>query len=147
MIPDVNFGRKDGLDIMAHNRFKRIKENVHFAFYDRNFAESDPYHPVKSLLDGFNNNRKKNIASSIDIVLDESMSPFRPRTTSSSLLPNLSFIFRKPKPLGIELKVRSLLFKNISVKSLTHMLFFTRTQLILLPVSFSFKKYNEERSP
>ena len=116
VIPDVNFGRKHGLGIMAQHRFKNIKENIHFAFYDRNFAETDPYHPVKSLLDGFNNNRKKNIASSIDIVLDESMSPFRPRTTSSSLLPNLSFIFRKPKPLGIELKVRSPLFQNISAK-------------------------------
>ena len=108
VVPDVNFGR-DGLNIMAYSRFKNIKENVHFAFYDRKVAESDPYHPVRSLLDGFNDNRKKTIAASIDIVLDESMSPFKPRTTATSVLPNVSFMFRKPKPLGIELKVSSLL--------------------------------------
>lgn len=109
VVPGVNFGR-GGLDIMAYSRFKNIKENVHLAFYDRNFAESDPYHPVKSLMDGFNDNRKKTIAACTDIVLDESMSPFKPRTTATSALPNVSFIFRKPKPLGIELKVCSLLF-------------------------------------
>ena len=104
IIPSVNFG-KGGLDIMSHNRFKQIKGVIHFAFYDHDYAESDPYHPVKSLVDGFNDNRKRIIASSIDIVLDESMCSFRPRTTKSSSLPNISFIFRKPKPLGVELKV------------------------------------------
>jgi hypothetical protein len=36
------------------------------------------------------------------------MSPYQPRTTKKSILPNLSFIMRKPKPLGIEKKVSRL---------------------------------------
>jgi hypothetical protein len=32
------------------------------------------------------------------------MSSFQPRTTATGALPNISFIFRKPEPLGTELK-------------------------------------------
>lgn len=37
-------------------------------------------------------------------VLDETMSAYRPRTTKSGTLPYLSFILRKPEPLGTEFK-------------------------------------------
>lgn len=90
---------------MSHSRFKAIKVLIRFAFYDHNLAESDPYFPVSSLVDDFNDNRKKTVAASIDIIVDESMCSFRPRTTATSDLPNISFIFRKPKPLGVEFKV------------------------------------------
>lgn len=103
LMTNVDFGTQ-GLKIMTLTRHKEIKAMIPFAFYDYN-CEEDPYHPVKSLIDGYNDNRKQNIAASIDIVLDESMSPYRPRTTSTGGLPNISFIFRKPKPLGIEMKV------------------------------------------
>jgi hypothetical protein len=103
LIPSVNFG-KDGMNIMSWHRFKSIKEKISFAFYDYTCPD-DPYHPVKLLVDGFNDNRREKLATGIKIVLDESMSPFQPRTTKTSKLPNLSFIFRKPKPLGIEKKV------------------------------------------
>ena len=43
-------------------------------------------------------------ASSYEKLLDESMSSHRPRKTATSGLPNMSFILRKPEPLGIELK-------------------------------------------
>ena len=37
-------------------------------------------------------------------VLDESMSAFRPRTTKTGGLPNLTWMIRKPEPLGTEFK-------------------------------------------
>jgi hypothetical protein len=103
LTPSVNFG-KDGMNSISWHRFKTIKELIHFSFYDHTCPD-DPYHPVKLLVDGFNENRREKLATAIKIVLDESMSPFQPRTTKTSKLPNLSFIFRKPKPLGIEKKV------------------------------------------
>ena len=36
--------------------------------------------------------------------MDELMAVFRPRTTKRGGLPHLSFIMRKPKPLGTEFK-------------------------------------------
>ena len=38
------------------------------------------------------------------ITLDESMISWRPQTSKTGGLPNISFIKRKPKPLGIDLK-------------------------------------------
>ena len=38
------------------------------------------------------------------MTVDESMIAWEPQTTKTGGLPNLSFIKRKPKPLGIELK-------------------------------------------
>jgi hypothetical protein len=104
LAPSVNFG-KHGMDvIISWHRFKTIKELLSFAFYDHTCPE-DPYYPVKLLVDGFNDNRREKLATAVKIVLDESMSPFQPRTTKTSKLPNLSFIFWKPKPLGVENKV------------------------------------------
>ncbi|GAX26777.1 hypothetical protein FisN_9Lu068 [Fistulifera solaris] len=98
----VNFG-VNGLNLMSHSRFKMIYANISQAFYDDE-STNDPWHPITGLIDSFNRNRKKNIASGSKIVLDESMSPYKPRTTKTSLLPHLSFILRKPKPLGVEYK-------------------------------------------
>ena len=44
------------------------------------------------------------IVTSLVKVLDESMSAFKPRTTKLSLLPNISYVQRKPEPLGTEFK-------------------------------------------
>jgi hypothetical protein len=118
LAPSVNFG-KDGIDVISWHRFKTIKELLCFAFYDHTCPE-DPYHPVKLLLDGFNDNRREKVATAIKIVLDESMSPFQPRTTKTSKLPNLSFIFRKPKPLGVENKV-SILWLVVAFESSSHL--------------------------
>lgn len=105
LLAAINFGR-DGLGILSWARFKQVYERIHFAFYDAGCPE-DPWHPIGLLLDGYNDNRREKLAASIKIVLDESMSAFQPRTTKLSMLPFLSFVFRKPKPLGTEYKVRS----------------------------------------
>jgi hypothetical protein len=43
--------------------------------------------------------------------MDKSMSSFRPQTSKTGNLPHLSFILRKPKPLGTKFKRRE--FKNM----------------------------------
>jgi hypothetical protein len=95
---------KDGMNIMSSHQFKIIEELLSFAFYDHTCPD-DPYHPVKLLVDGFNENCQEKLATTIKLVLDKSMSPFQPRTTKTLKVPNLSFIFQKPKPLGVEKKV------------------------------------------
>jgi hypothetical protein len=56
------------------------------------------------LIVGFNENRRKHVLASARKVLDESMSSIKPRTTKTGNLPHLSFIDRKPHPLGTEFK-------------------------------------------
>ena len=60
---------------------------------------TDEWWRAKHLFDGFNI-ASKNIAASFLKVGDESMSAIRFRTTSKGNLPHLSYIFRKPEPLG-----------------------------------------------
>jgi hypothetical protein len=47
---------------------------------------------------------EKIIAASLFKLLDESMSAWCPRKTKTGGLPNISFILRKPEPLGKEFK-------------------------------------------
>ena len=54
---------------------------------------------AKHLFDGFNT-ASKNIAASFLKVGDESMSAIWFWTTAKVNLPHLSYIFRKPEPLG-----------------------------------------------
>ena len=67
-------------------------------------ATDDPWYPIQHHMDEFNANRIKTVAASRYKTMDESMSAFRPRKTKNGNLPHLSFIFRKPEPLGTELK-------------------------------------------
>ena len=46
------------------------------------------------------------------LTLDESMSAYRPQTRKTGNLPNISFILRKPEPLGTELKTVALTGSN-----------------------------------
>lgn len=103
----TNVGRgPGGRNIMAQHRFNDIKKFFPTAFYDHDAKENgDPWYCVGLLVDGLNKNRKKVIAASNKKIFDETMSALKPRTTITGMLPNLSFILRKPKPLGTELKV------------------------------------------
>jgi hypothetical protein len=91
--------------IMKYYRFREIKNYFPFSFYDWSKEDDDPWHPIGLLVDGFNENRNRTIAASILKILDEEMSAFVPQTTALGGLPHLSYIFRKPKPLGTEGKV------------------------------------------
>jgi hypothetical protein len=100
----INYG-PGGLDIMPHYRFKDIKRCFPWSFQDKSKAEEDPWNLVLLMVDGYNKNRRDWVAASVCKVLDESMSAFRPRTSKAGGLPHLSFILRKPEPLGTEFKV------------------------------------------
>jgi hypothetical protein len=56
------------------------------------------------LVDENNANRRKHLHTDGDSTLDESMSAFQPRLDKLGGLPNISYIKRKPTPLGTEFK-------------------------------------------
>jgi hypothetical protein len=94
---------------MAMRRFEDIKTYFPQAVAD--FEKSDPKQPnhdpwymLSAFIDAFNNNRAKTVAASVIKLLDESMSAWRPRKDKTGGLPNISFILRKPEPLGTEFK-------------------------------------------
>ena len=59
---------------------------------------------VTPVVTGFNENRRRTIRTGRVLTIDKVIAAFRPRTTKRSGLPNLSFITRKPKPLGSKFK-------------------------------------------
>jgi hypothetical protein len=65
----------------------------------------DPWWMVRLFVNAYNATRKERVAASIMKLLDESMCAWRPRTTKKGGLPHISFIMRKPEPLGTEFKV------------------------------------------
>ena len=60
---------------------------------DENFSVIQP------CIDGYNDNRKK-LLKAVLLMLDESMSGWRPKTSKTGGLPKISFEPRKPVPLG-----------------------------------------------
>lgn len=100
----IDYGPK-GLNLMSLQRFKEIKEIFPKGFEDKEAEKKgDKWYKIRLLTNGFNENRKKNIAASCKKILDESMSAWKPRTTPYGELPNISYIARKPKPIGTEFK-------------------------------------------
>ena len=101
-----------GLNIMPDYRFREIKTAFSFAFDD---GSSDPWARIRLLIEGYNNNREANVAASIKKILDESISAYVPRTTKTGGLPTISFILRKPEPLGTEFKVSILIYVYVYI--------------------------------
>jgi hypothetical protein len=89
---------------MSEGRFDQIKKVANYCFADLSRRSSDPWWPIRGGVDGFNQNRQRTIKKSRAICIDESMSAFQPRASKLGGLPHLSFIKRKPRPLGTEFK-------------------------------------------
>ena len=87
---------------MPQYRAQELLKFIPFAFHGDDMT--DPWNAVKSLIDGFNNNRAQNVVASHCNLADETMSSWSPTTTKYGGLPFLSFILRKPTPLGTEFK-------------------------------------------
>jgi hypothetical protein len=64
----------------------------------------DPWLLFRPIVDEFNANRAKTPHSDGDVAIDESMSAYQPRLDKFGGIPNISFIKRKSKPLGIQFK-------------------------------------------
>ena len=90
-------------NIMKQYRLNELLRFISHAFYGDD--ENDEWNPVKTLIDGFNNARSQKVAALYQKLLDEAMSGYSPTTTKYGGLPFLSFILRKPVPLGTEFKV------------------------------------------
>ena len=63
---------------------------------------NDPWWKFAMAVDSFNQLCKERERTSSTQILDVSMSAWRPRMTSTGGLPNISYILRKPEPLGTE---------------------------------------------
>jgi len=99
ILRNVNYSKH-----MSRTRFNEIRHYMAFLFADKSQKGKDDWWQVLGGIDGFNENRKKTVQAPNIRVLDESMSAFRPRTTKTGDLPYISFIMRKPEPLGTEFK-------------------------------------------
>jgi hypothetical protein len=88
---------------MSENRFNQIRRYIPF-LWARKPTENDPWWQFSAAVEAFNENRQNSVLASFLKTMDESMSAFRPRTTRFGDLPHLSFILRKPEPLGTEFK-------------------------------------------
>ena len=84
-------------------RFKEFRIFWPCSFVDPLVKVTDNFWKICGLIDGFNESRR-HIASGREKTADESMSAILLRTTPKGDLPHYSYIFRKPEPLGTEMK-------------------------------------------
>eukprot|EP00873_Tetraselmis_striata_P018647 jgi/Tetstr1/438911/TSEL_027419.t1 len=65
-------------------------------------AGPDTWQMFTQMVEDFNRNMMTMLVMGVWITFDEAMSAYQPRSTKTGGLPNISFIKRKPKPLGNE---------------------------------------------
>ena len=65
----------------------------------------DPWWRWSKAIEDFNDRRKDLLSRSYTLILDECMSAWKPHTSATGRLRNISFVIRKLKPLGTEFKV------------------------------------------
>ncbi|MGH7955347.1 MAG: hypothetical protein ACREOZ_05245, partial [Gloeomargaritales cyanobacterium] len=99
IMPSPNFQQ-----YMKDYRFREWRKFVPFVWSDPKIRETDPWWMISAGIQSFNNRMRALVKSSVWRILDESMSAWRPRTTDTGALPNISFVARKPEPLGTEFK-------------------------------------------
>ena len=85
-------------------RFKEFRHYLPKVYERPAEKDSDPWWQFSSAIHEFNEIRNELITLSHVKVMDETMSPWRPRTSKNGRLPNISYIIRKPEPLGMEFK-------------------------------------------
>ena len=90
--------------VMTRHRFEELKKHCTAICVDEDSVATDPWYKFRAFVKAFNKNRRRTVITSKSLVIDESMSAFRPRTTARGGLPNISFVKRKPKPMGTEFK-------------------------------------------
>ena len=92
---------------MSKCRFGKIRKFFSKCFSDPTVKDSDPWWQIIGGVNQYNSIRKRTFTHVPVVVLDESMSTWRPRTTKTGGLPHLTFQQRKPEPLGSEFKTAS----------------------------------------
>ena len=96
----------DVSDIMSKERFSQIRWYIPYLFTcpGAKSKGDDLWWQIRGGVNGFNSNRSETIQAAHEKVLDEFMSAYAPQTRKIGNLPHLSFIARKPEPLGTEFK-------------------------------------------
>jgi len=90
---------------MSYSRFKDFRRFLPDIYADdASEEEINPWYQFSPAVEEFNEIRRTKIKCSRWICADESMCAWRPRTTALGGLPNISFVVRKPEPLGTEFK-------------------------------------------
>lgn len=90
---------------MSETRFKEIRKYASYAMLSTTAAAAgDPWARVRGAIDGFNERRRDIFRMPCIIIMDETMSAWAPQSSKTGGLPHLSFIIRKPEPLGTEFK-------------------------------------------
>ena len=89
---------------IPHWRFKQIKSLVVYLKAKLEDVIMDPWAWFRPAIEGFNNTRQELIQTGLMKVMDEAMSFWKPRKDKTGGLPNISFVMRKPKPIGTEFK-------------------------------------------
>lgn len=89
---------------MSKFRFKEFRQFLPSIYEDASKKDTDPWWKFIGGVEQFNLNRLKYVVSSNQLSLDELMMAWRPRKTKTGGLPNITFILRKPEPLGTEYK-------------------------------------------
>jgi hypothetical protein len=103
---DLEPSKTGGQNIIPKCHFEQIKHAFPYTSVDVEAKNrGDKWHPIALLFNGFNKKHVKHTAASRLMVLNESMSAYCPWTTQPGGLPHLSFIGRKPEPLGTDFKV------------------------------------------
>ena len=129
-----NFGR-----YIQQNTFKAFQHAAPYCFCDKQYWYIDrqdrPWEIFLPCLNSFNDRRKHLIKLNL-LMLDESMSGWRPKTSKLGGLPNYTYEARKPVPLGT-------MFRN-SVECVSGCLVFQ--DIVQLPEVQSRKKYFGELS-
>ena len=92
MLPPPNFGR-----FMSRDKFDRWLRYISEGPEDA--SNSDPWREVRWLVKGHNKNRKATVVPSWLVVVDETIWAW-----TGQGMPHLSFVKRKPEPLGAEVK-------------------------------------------
>jgi len=85
---------------MAFSPFKDFRRFSPAIYADKSRKETDVWWEFSGAIEEFNKIRTTKLTCSHWISADESMCAWRPRTTALGGLPNISFVVRKPEPLG-----------------------------------------------
>ena len=95
-MPHPNFDQ-----FIPEYHFWHFREFLPLIFQDKTVKDTDQWWQFSDAVKEFSNNRQRLVKRAKIEAIDESMCAYHPRTTSTGGLPNISFIKRKPEPLGL----------------------------------------------
>ena len=95
VVASVNFER-----FMKFYMFKDFCRIITCIWEDDSIQVTEVWWKFQPAVDEFNEIRRTRIVSDFWMIVDELMSAWRPRTSATGHLPNISYILQKPENLG-----------------------------------------------